>query len=303
MTDDPDLERVLNVWLDGGPTSMPDRVALVVADRTARQSQRPSWHVAWRQITMNAYAKFIVGAAAVLIVVAVGFAAYTAGSNPATVGGAVPSATVAPTAAPTPAPTPGPSATATPLADPPTVEFVGSLPEGWSVRGGANWAGTINIQLAFDAGGETDGMHIELLPNRAVMAADCTLGPQPGVETTATAITDALATRPGLIAGPTTAAAVGALAGHQVDVRVDPAVGTACPDEGSGFTPLLGYFAGPDWLFIGTQPDEVDRLIALDVSDGRNVVVVIAAPNAAAFDHHIDDAMAIVAGLVFDVGP
>ena len=116
---------------------------------------------------------------------------------------------------------------------------------------------------------------------------------------TSAAIIDALATRPGLIAGPTTPADVGGLTGHQVDIRLDPAVGTTCPDEGVGYTPLVGYLAGTDWLFNGTLPDEVDRIIALDAPDGRNVVILITAPDAAAFDRNIDDAMAIVDGLEF----
>lgn len=249
---------------------------------------------------MNAYAKFIIGAAAVLIVVAVGIASFSLGSS--TVGGSAQT----PAATATPAPTPATSAAPSPsvLGEPPEVTFGGALPADWTVRAGANYAGTTNIQMAFSTDPEDAWMIIELQPNRAAMAADCTLGPEPGVATDATSIIDALATRVGLLAEAPSPAAVGGLTGRQVDLQVDPAVGPTCSGESVGYTPLLGYFAGSDWLFHGLSPDgEVARIIALDATDDRNVIVVISAADAATFDANIDDAMAIVDGLQFDVGP
>ena len=45
MTQQREIERVLDVWFADGPTEVPDRVFDVVIDRIERQSQRPGWQV------------------------------------------------------------------------------------------------------------------------------------------------------------------------------------------------------------------------------------------------------------------
>ena len=51
MNDHSDIERVLATWFDDGPSTMPDRVVDVVADRIGRQSQRRAWRLDWRPST------------------------------------------------------------------------------------------------------------------------------------------------------------------------------------------------------------------------------------------------------------
>lgn len=301
MSERPDLERALRIWLDDGPTTMPERVVAVVDERTKRQSQRPSWRIAWRQIAMNSYAKFIVGMAAVLIVAAVGFAGFSLGSN----GSGGPEAVASPTADPTPTPSPTPETSAAPTIapDPPAVSFKGALPAGWSLDSGANWAGTTNVQLSFSTSNDDAWTMLELLPNRFAMAADCTLMPAPGVQTTAKAITETLESRTGLLASGTGPVTIGGLTGRQLDVGIDPSLGPTCTDaEGSRYTPLLGYFAGRDWLYNGLVANEVARIIVLDASNGRNVVLVTSASDRATFDRHIAEAEAIIDALQFDTG-
>jgi len=60
-------------------------------------------------------------------------------------------------------------------------------------------------------------------------ARDCTEAPEPAVATTAEALAEELAERPGLIAGGPEPVSVGGLEGYRLDVRMDPAWTTACP--------------------------------------------------------------------------
>jgi hypothetical protein len=100
-----DIERVLATWFDDGPTAMPDRVAVVVADRIAHEQQRPAWRLPlWRQPSMNATFKIAAGIAAVLVIAVLG--SQLVPTSPSGAGGS--------NATPSPSPTdspqsPGPS--------------------------------------------------------------------------------------------------------------------------------------------------------------------------------------------------
>ena len=73
MTQQRDIERLLDLWFSDGPDQAPDRVVDIVTDRIERQSQRPAWRLQRRPFPVNAYAKLAVAAAAVLIVAVVGY--------------------------------------------------------------------------------------------------------------------------------------------------------------------------------------------------------------------------------------
>jgi hypothetical protein len=97
MTQQRDIERLLDRWFSDGPDQAPDRVMDIVTDRIERQSQQPAWRLQRRPISVNAYAKLAVAAAAVLIVAVVGYTLLPGRSTG--VGGPAP--TASPTAAPT----------------------------------------------------------------------------------------------------------------------------------------------------------------------------------------------------------
>jgi hypothetical protein len=294
MSERTNIDRVLGRWFDDGPTTMPDRVVDVVAERIARHPQQSAWGVAWRQITMNVYAKMIVGTAAVLVVAVLGYAMFSLGA--ATTGGP------SPTEQAVPSTTPAPSAT--PIADTPPplpeVALAGALPDGWGLKGPATWNGTLNVALAFNT---TEGpeMLIEIMPNRSVMRADCAHEPEPGVGTTAAEIIGALSARPGLVADTSSPVTIGGLPGVQVDIEPDQtSTGFTCRGEGEAYVPLLGYYAGPDWLFNSIGDVGRYRLIALDAPNGANAVIAIYSEDSATFDRHLEDAMGIVESLEFD---
>jgi hypothetical protein len=141
MTQQRDIERLLDHWLSDGPDQAPDRVVDIVTDRIERQSQRPAWRLHWRPTSVNAYMKIAVAAAAVLIVAVVGYNLLPAGSTGT--GGPAPSATPTPTAAPTATPVAsgpvalpeGPLAGGRyriqPLVSPPSLSIVADVPAGW----------------------------------------------------------------------------------------------------------------------------------------------------------------------------
>ena len=115
MTQQRDIDRLLDDWFSDGPTHAPDRVIEVVADRIERQPQRPAWRLDWRLFPVNALSKIAVVAAAVLIVAVVGYNLLPGRSTG--VGGPAPSAS--PTASPSArqAATSSSSASSRPLPD------------------------------------------------------------------------------------------------------------------------------------------------------------------------------------------
>ena len=73
MTHEREIERLLDTWFSDGPTETPDRVIDTVADRIARQPQRPAWRLNWRHVPMNAYLKPLALVAATILVAFLGF--------------------------------------------------------------------------------------------------------------------------------------------------------------------------------------------------------------------------------------
>jgi hypothetical protein len=128
-THDPDIERVLDVWLADGPTQMPDRFFGEVLGRVERQPQRRLARLLPRSLHMNLVRYAALGAAALLILALIGVAVTGGGRRE-------------PTAPPTP--TPLPSAATLPASDALVPgryawDWSGgrlsfSVPAGWSAR-------------------------------------------------------------------------------------------------------------------------------------------------------------------------
>ena len=113
------------------------------------------------------------------------------------------------------------------------------------------------------------------------MAADCGLGPQPGVGRTATAIVGALAARDGLATknrGPFT---VGSLSGQQIDIAISPDWKGSCPwwdDPKAPVVPLVGHFDENNlWIYNAVAKGEQFRYVVLDLPNGGNVLIAVTA--------------------------
>jgi len=73
MTQQRDIESLLDLWLSDGPIVAPDRVIDVVADRIERQAQRPAWRFHLREIYVNTILRAGAAVAAIAIVAVIGF--------------------------------------------------------------------------------------------------------------------------------------------------------------------------------------------------------------------------------------
>ena len=91
MTQQRDIERLLDHWLEIGPTEAADRVIDVVSDRIERQSQRPAWRLDWRPRVMNPVPRAaLVTAAVAILVVATSFIVIRSSTDPAAIGAPTP---------------------------------------------------------------------------------------------------------------------------------------------------------------------------------------------------------------------
>ena len=121
MNDRADIDRVLDHWFSDGPSQMPDRVVDTVADRIARQRQRPSWRLLIERGTpVNGTLRIAAALAAVLVIGLVGlrFLGIGGGSSVGAPGGS-------PTAAPSSASSVPSSAAQSPSSSP-TVGVAGA---------------------------------------------------------------------------------------------------------------------------------------------------------------------------------
>jgi hypothetical protein len=111
MTQQRDIERLLDLWLSDGPTESPDRVIDVVADRVERQPQRPAWRFHLREIHVNTMLRAGIAVAAVVVVAFIGIQLLPGQSGGT--GGPAPSPSSIVTAPPSAAPSPSGSSVAT----------------------------------------------------------------------------------------------------------------------------------------------------------------------------------------------
>lgn len=104
MTFERDIERLLDAWLEDGPTVVSDRAMDVVGHRIDRQRQRPAWRFPHspRRVDLDMGAVVFVGAIVLTALVGLNLAG---GFRPPQTG--------------VPGPTPSPAVTATPAASPP----------------------------------------------------------------------------------------------------------------------------------------------------------------------------------------
>jgi hypothetical protein len=110
MTQQRDIERLLDLWFSDGPTESPDRVIDIVADRIERQPQRPAWRFHLREIHVNNILRAGIAVAAVVVVAFIAINLLPGSSSRTGGAAASPSSTV--TAPPSAAPSPSASAAA-----------------------------------------------------------------------------------------------------------------------------------------------------------------------------------------------
>jgi hypothetical protein len=119
MNGTPDIEQLLDIWLDDGPTDTSDAVFDMTVARIYRQRQRPAWRLLWRNPHMNGTLRLALAAAAVIL--AVGTVAIVLRPPTTNTGSPV---------GPSPSPSPSPTTAASPGASLLTYAWPGPLEAG-----------------------------------------------------------------------------------------------------------------------------------------------------------------------------
>lgn len=328
MNEHSDIGRVLRHWFDDGPSTMPDRVVDVVADRITRERQRPAGRLPWRVQPMNPAVKIGAAVAAVLVIAIVGWNMLPGPST----GSGGPAATPTPTSSPaaSAAPTPVPTAPwwvglnrsgIRECGQAPGVPYgcAGELAAGTVTSGGLDPALTYTVpsgwvnsrdwakyyvlfpdtpanRSAVANGGDAGIVIVIGEPTVPVANVDCSGTPQTGVGTTAAEIAAALVARDGLVTGTPKAVTLSGLTGQQLDVSLEPGWTATCPaDPATPAVPLIG-----EVIPVVVTAEHPYRLILLDTPDGGNIAIELLANTAAAFEPSLAAAMPIVETFEFD---
>ena len=333
MNERSDLEGMLREWFDDGPSTMPDRVVEVVADRISRRRQRRAWRLLWRETDMNPIVKFGAALAAVLVIAVIGWNLLPGRSGGPGASEAPPSPVASPTASPVPSPTQAWWAGSDPrpcgLPDPCAGElsagthstrsikpsFTFTVPTGW-----VNTADWHDLDDYFALVPDTPGNRaaaakdgdftrsIVIGAHRLLTGPDCE-SPLGGTGSSAAEIMTALSAREGLAASEPQTVEIGGLTGRQIDVALEPGwTGTCAGDTTTAAVGLLG----------GTpaRAENRQRIIVLDTPDcgetveqgqvcaeGGNVTIAVYADRAEDFESFLSVAMPIVDSFEFDLGP
>ena len=301
MTQQRDIERLLDHWFSDGPDRAPDRVVDVLVDRIDRQAQRPAWRLQGRQAPVNAYAKIAVAAAAVLLVAVIGYNVL-----PGQSGGVGGPATASPAPTSSPAASPASSANAVyppwftggnggtgilPAGSQASRSFVPGLtftvPEGWvndldvSIAYGL-FPDTPANKAEYALSGETaQGIFMATVesPYFICEAWEKTRG-------TAAERVASLAASEALAVSEPIDVTIGGLNGKQVDVRVDPDWTETCPGDPP----------------TSDLSDVRHRATYLDRPDGGIIGIYVGSTHSAGHEAFLAEAMPIVQSFKFDTG-
>jgi hypothetical protein len=173
-----------------------------------------------------------------------------------------------------------------------------TVPAGWTNTEDCPWC----YVLAQQGAPENTNINVwsEAVPH--VQADQCSEAPEPGVGRTADAIVTWLTTLPGLVTTSPEPITIGGLNGKMVDLSVSPTWTASCPYAYSPGYPLVSTFAGTtansgfDW---NIQAEGRTRIIALDLGDGRALVIDIEGQNKADYDALLPAAMEVVNTFTF----
>jgi hypothetical protein len=321
MTQQRDIERLLDHWFSAGPTEAPDRAIDVVADRIEHQSQRPAWRLQPRPSPMNHSSKIAIAAAAVLIVAVIGVNLLASSSTG--VGG--PSATPGVSARPSASATSIASATADGgfVCEGDLAGCAGPLQEGVH---GSSWFGPRLIHYVTPAG------WINSIDTTTIYKLDSPGGGTSILLWTGVSIEDQTPTscEPVAIAGgiaPSAAQWVSYLSSHRglvtttptptnfpggrdengrsMDISMDPAWTQTCPGHTEPEVMFIAHPSQPPAVY-GVGPANKLHLVVLDTSSygAATVLIEVYGPSdEAGFSAAVDLARGVMDTFVFGCGP
>jgi hypothetical protein len=226
MTQQRDIERLLDLWFSDGPTESPDRVIDVVADRIERQPQRPAWRFHLREIHVNNILRAGIAVAAVVVVAFIAIQLLPGQSG---VTGGPPSAAPSPSASPASCADaqscpPFPAGPVTSTVFTPKVSF--TAPAGYTQY--ADVPQAFGVQTA--PGSTPGGFLIVRDPAPSTQANACEGDLDPAIKTyTVDTISSAfVADKPFQVTTPT-AVTIGPYSGKTFDLQLAPTWTGTCP--------------------------------------------------------------------------
>jgi hypothetical protein len=280
--------RLSDHYASDAPSRAPDWLLESAIDTIDITPQRRVLiRVPWRNPLMNTYAKLGAAAVAAVVLVVGGFALLRPGAS-SDVGGtpsALPSA--APSALPSAAPSVAPSiAPPSPLLpatarldsfgqiDPLPAFITATVPTGWTADGAILGRAGLDLEPA---------IYVVQIDNRFKdPCADHTLlSPAPGPSVSDLLV--ALASQPGIQAGPITDVTIDGYRGKSVELttQTDPATcGPGSEFGGSAFWTM----AAPDGFQWGPERGQTDRIYALDIDGARFTFIARFTPGILAED-------------------
>lgn len=178
-------------------------------------------------------------------------------------------------------------------------QFSYSVPAGWKNTADCAWCYVLQQQ------GAPENTNVNLWSDAAahVQADQCKEGSEPGVGRSADELVAWLATLPGLVTTAPIPVTIGGLSGKQIDLSVAPTWTATCSYAYTPGRPLVSTFFGGtpvnqfDW---NIQGDGRTRIIALDLGDGRALIIDIEAQNKADYDALLPGAMEVVNTFTFN---
>ena len=300
--------RIVLSWLREDPHENAERVLLRALDEVDTTPQRRSLWPAWRYHSMNAYAKLIAAAAAVLLVAVVGYQFLPGNGG---IGGR-----------PTITPSPSPTLLASPAASLSAAPSATAVFPSW-YTGGGNGAGTLSAgsqtTRSFSPGftfivpegwvNSSDeagfyGLFPDTPANQAEfgrsegLAQEIIMGPhnspyftcdawEDNQGATAAEIVAAMVANEALATSNPVDVTIGGLTGKQVDVRLDPVWAESCPGD-------------PPDLDLA---DQRTRGILLDTPDRGVIVIFVGSLHSAGHEAFLAEVMPIIESFQFDLNP
>jgi hypothetical protein len=292
MIDRSDTERLVRVWLEDGPSAMPDRVITTVAERIARQPRHRVRRLPWRP-RLNTQVKVLAALAAVLVIA---FTGWSLLPRPASIGGPgptpSPSATTAPSSSAVPVSIPPPTAAAY-ACDDAAFRCAGPLATGvvstlafrphLTFTAPAGWANSLDRERSYTLKPADNGMFFQVMSQVAIPEQNsaCTAQRKAGAGTSVADFVKYLTKHPGLVASTPEAVTLGGYSGMKVSVHVRPDWTARCPTSiGPAVELLTDTVAVPDrvvWI-----DDQYTTLWIVDVAGTTVIARSESGPSAGA---------------------
>ena len=312
MTQDRDIERVLDRFLSDGPVQVPDRVVDAVADRISRQRQRPAWRLDRRLHPVNTYVKLAAAIAAVLIVAAGGLVILRPGSS--NVGGPGPTPTPSPTATTSPIPSPTPVACEDNIVGcagqlaagahrsvhlQPALAF--TTPDGWK---NSIDAATIFKLDPTDPAVPADA-YILVWTNVAIadQTASCDAVAKAGLGSSVADWISYLRAHPGLNASTPTPVSLGGSSGQAIDLSVRPTWTKTCPGSADR---LVQFILDTDPVagkqLYGASSANRMHMVILDVGGKTVIIQVYTTDSDPAFSSTMAQVQPLIDSFMFTAG-